>query len=398
MCAIVSNLAELEQKRVNLELSESMNTFLSGEAPGKASPFSDMNNNKVNTQFAELNNLAQINNQIISQLKANNPLSQIEFVSNYSAIQTSIRNTFGYIRINNQMNANQQQQQQVGNKQLPDMTSFNNNANSTSSSSVYDYLNQMTKNNQSRKTQPHEMLHVDLDSFNPSSARNHFNADQNANCFGDNAFDTFSANTFSASSQGSIKSSSSSQVTSSCSGSRNQLQQQKPIGPCHSYYDPATTSPISITTDSLPTTASSTSCFPSSSSTASSSHYFLDQWSNPAADLLTKSKTVNDLDLLTDDFFNSTMLRAKNSWSCMANEPAEVKETAHFSPYFDQSDNNQSPTLTALLGTSKTISENMNKFNSLSASSNKSVASNHSSYFNQKPIDETNKLISGSAT
>lgn len=61
----------------------------------------------------ELNNLLSINNQLIEKLKSSDPLSTIEFISNYSAIQTSIRNTFGYIRINQ----GQQQQQLIGQQQ-----------------------------------------------------------------------------------------------------------------------------------------------------------------------------------------------------------------------------------------------------------------------------------------
>lgn len=61
----------------------------------------------------ELNNLLSINNQLIEKLKSSDPLSTIEFISNYSAIQTSIRNTFGYIRINQ----GQQQQQLLGQQQ-----------------------------------------------------------------------------------------------------------------------------------------------------------------------------------------------------------------------------------------------------------------------------------------
>jgi tripartite motif-containing protein 2/3 len=68
-------------------------------------------NNKLNS-LTELNNLLLLNNQLINQLKNNNPLQSIEFLSNYSAIQTSIRNTFGYIRINQQQAGTQQQQQQ----------------------------------------------------------------------------------------------------------------------------------------------------------------------------------------------------------------------------------------------------------------------------------------------
>jgi len=139
-------------------------------------------------------------------------------------------------------------------------------------------------------------------------------------------------------------------LTSSNSRQYHQPGQQRPIGSAHAYHDPSVTSPISITTDSLPNTASSTSCFPSTSSTASSSNYFLDQWSNhsSATDLLTKSKTVNDLDLLADDFFNSTMLKAKSGWSSVIDHNDMGKDSHHFSPYFDASQEiNQSPNLTA---------------------------------------------------
>ncbi len=84
------------------------------------------------------------------------------------------------------------------------------------------------------------------------------------------------------------------------------------------------------------------------------------------------------------------MLKAKSGWSSVIDHNDMGKDSHHFSPYFDASQEiNQSPNLTALLGSS-----NINKINSLSASSNKSAASNHSSYF-QKPIEDNNKLISG---
>jgi hypothetical protein len=57
--------------------------------------------NEKLSSLQEMNNLLSLNNQLINQLKQSNPLQSIEFLSNYSAIQTSIRNTFGYLRINN---------------------------------------------------------------------------------------------------------------------------------------------------------------------------------------------------------------------------------------------------------------------------------------------------------
>lgn len=59
----------------------------------------------------ELNNLLAINNQLIEKLKSADPLATVEFVSNFSAIQTSIRNTFGYVRINNQAVSEQRTEQ-----------------------------------------------------------------------------------------------------------------------------------------------------------------------------------------------------------------------------------------------------------------------------------------------
>lgn len=111
--------------------------------------------------MAELNNLTLINNQIIAQLKANSPLSQIEFVSNYSAIQTSIRNTFGYIRINNKLNA----AGQMNNQMKPaDMVNFNEQTqrNLNNSASVYDYLTQMNMPGQAQRFKSQNELHVDL--------------------------------------------------------------------------------------------------------------------------------------------------------------------------------------------------------------------------------------------
>jgi len=58
------------------------------------------NNYKLINDLNEISKLLSINNQLIVQFKNTNPLTSIEFVSNFSAIQTSIRNTFGFIRIN----------------------------------------------------------------------------------------------------------------------------------------------------------------------------------------------------------------------------------------------------------------------------------------------------------
>ena len=262
-------VAELEQKRANLELSDSLTqSFLSND-PSKASPLNDLNNNKISSNIAELTNLTLINDQIISQLKANNPLSQIEFVSNYSAIQTSIRNTFGYIRINNQINA--QQTKSESNFAIP-----NNQA------SIYDYL----AKSQSHRSKPSQNeLFIDLE---PSIGHNQqfgnlpkgaFNLNSNNTLHNeirdgfDNKFDYFGnpINTFSSSSTGSSKSNCSS-ANSYNQNNTIQRAEQKPIGSC---YENNGTSPISISTDNLQVN----SCLPSNSSNASS-NYFLDQFSS----------------------------------------------------------------------------------------------------------------------
>jgi len=389
--------AELDQKRVNLGLSDSMQTFLSND-PSKVSPFNDLNNNKVSSNMAELNNLTLINNQIIAQLKANSPLSQIEFVSNYSAIQTSIRNTFGYIRINNKLNA----AGQMNNQMKPaDMVNFNEQTqrNLNNSASVYDYLTQMNMPGQAQRFKSQNELHVDL---NNEGAFN-----ENQNLYENFGNGQVNINTFSASSQSSNKSTNSSVMTASSSNSFNHLkQQQKPIGTSQSCYDNSSTSPISISTDNL--TTSNSSCLPSNSSNGSSSNYFLDHWSNPTGinDLIQKSKTSSDLDTLSDDFFNSTMVKGKNSWSSIVSsaetEQKDVAKDNFYSPYFDSTmafengkiEHNQSPTLAALLNNKNGNDKSgvLNKFNNhaitLSAGSNKSTTSTHSnnsqSFFQNK--------------
>lgn len=101
---------ELEQKRQSLEIAEAVASALQNTATQNESSLNDSlnggygklrdsNNNKISAGLAEIGSLQIINNQVLHQLKQSNPLNSIEFVSNYSAIQTSIRNTFGYIRI-----------------------------------------------------------------------------------------------------------------------------------------------------------------------------------------------------------------------------------------------------------------------------------------------------------
>lgn len=69
----------------------------------------------------EITRVASVNRQLIDKCRSTDPLASIEFVSNFAAIQTSIRNTFGFIRIN-------QQQQQSTNKQMnvDDSTAYPN--------------------------------------------------------------------------------------------------------------------------------------------------------------------------------------------------------------------------------------------------------------------------------
>lgn len=412
--------AELEQKRHALELSDSVQSFLNPNETSKASPLNDMNcmrdtnNNKISSNLVELNNLTMINNQIISQLKANNPLMQIEFVSNYSAIQTSIRNTFGYIRINNQLNA------QNGNSQVkPEMNNLNG------SNSVYDYLSQM--NNKRPKGQ--NELYVDLESSALQSGQ-FYNMNRNGlnNEVGNEVgFDYFGnttnnnnqmVNTFSASSTSSSKSTNSSIATNGSSFSNNQNNtiqklQQKPIGTSQSY-DSNGTSPISISTDTNNGQANTGLL---SNSSISSSNYLFEQfgkdWSNPNGinELIQKAKqSENDGEinhLLNEDFFNSTMVRSKNSWSSIvSSNENEIKRSDDvvmpkdlFSPYFNESfepakEQQNSPMLTALLNGNKTSYDKLgiNKFNNnsitLSAGSVKSTTSSSgnfgNSYFNNK--------------
>ncbi|CAF0819596.1 unnamed protein product, partial [Brachionus calyciflorus] len=92
---------EMKKQQVEKEITDDYDML---NVQGNTSDVMNVENglkNKLNF-LNELNNLILVNNQLILQLKSNNPLMSIEFISNYSAIQTSIRNTFGYIRINPQ--------------------------------------------------------------------------------------------------------------------------------------------------------------------------------------------------------------------------------------------------------------------------------------------------------
>jgi hypothetical protein len=102
---------ELKKQQVEKELNDCYDS-LNATAQSASNTLDDLNIKSKLSLLTELNNLITINNQLIAQLKGTNPLMSVEFVSNYSAIQTSIRNTFGFIRINQQQQQQQSQQQQ----------------------------------------------------------------------------------------------------------------------------------------------------------------------------------------------------------------------------------------------------------------------------------------------
>ncbi len=88
---------EMKKAQVENELNEYYD-LLNGQNANKVN-LEELNLKGKLNLLTELNNLIMVNNQLIAKLKETNPLMSIEFVSNYSAIQTSIRNTFGLIRI-----------------------------------------------------------------------------------------------------------------------------------------------------------------------------------------------------------------------------------------------------------------------------------------------------------
>jgi hypothetical protein len=88
---------EMKKAQVETELNEYYD-LLNGQNANKVN-LEELNLKGKLNLLTELNNLILVNNQLIAKLKETNPLLSIEFVSNYSAIQTSIRNTFGLIRI-----------------------------------------------------------------------------------------------------------------------------------------------------------------------------------------------------------------------------------------------------------------------------------------------------------
>jgi len=117
---------ELKKQQVEKELNDYYELLNHSSTSINTANLEESNlQNKMNL-LKELNNLTMVNNQLISQLKSTNPMMSIEFISNYSAIQTSIRNTFGFIRINqqqhqntqNQLHSNQQQAGQITNSSL----------------------------------------------------------------------------------------------------------------------------------------------------------------------------------------------------------------------------------------------------------------------------------------
>ena len=377
----------MEQKRQTLEIAEAVQSALASDNSSKIDTtggyMRDTNNNKINGNLAELNNLTMINNQILSQLKANNPLMSIEFVSNYSAIQTSIRNTFGYIRINNQINSASTSKPETHLSQQLSQQNFGTS--SQPSSSIYEYLTQM--NNQKQQFQQQQRakgeLHIDLDPATLSKST--WNTMESANTEIPNGMDYFGnltssnqvINTFSGSSSSSSKStnSSASNLTSSSSYSNcnnaNNLQkqlQQKPfrnIQNLDAYLN--NSSPISVATDSnsLNTTATNTN------------NYFLEHFGNKdwpqtgkpngLNDMMQKSsgKQMEDMsNAVTND--NNRLVNEDlfNSWSAiMSNLHNNESDKVQFgedsvsnkdllSPYFTDSSldaQQSSPTLSALL-------------------------------------------------
>ena len=85
---------EIEQKLV--EIAESTNKY----TKGSSNNFNG-NNHYTTSSIVELNRLAMLNYQMLHQIKTTNPIAPIEFVPKSNFIETSIKNTFGYVRFNN---------------------------------------------------------------------------------------------------------------------------------------------------------------------------------------------------------------------------------------------------------------------------------------------------------
>ena len=147
---------ELKKQQVEKELNDYYDLLNGAQTPIN---LDELNlKNKLNL-LAELNNVILVNNQLISQLKGTNPLMSIEFISNYSAIQTSIRNTFGFIRINQQgvQNGQQSQQGQVQAQQNAYNKYGNNGSNNNQSSSNFQHQHHYHHHHQEMNSQFNEL-------------------------------------------------------------------------------------------------------------------------------------------------------------------------------------------------------------------------------------------------
>ena len=96
---------EVKKQQIELELGEYYDLLHSPNVDLSKVNLEELNLKSKLGLLNELNGLLAVNSQLIAQLKITDPLKTIEFISNYSAIQTSIRNTFGLIRINSSANA-----------------------------------------------------------------------------------------------------------------------------------------------------------------------------------------------------------------------------------------------------------------------------------------------------
>lgn len=177
-------------------------------------------NNNINLDDEQMQMQSdQFDQQQQQQPFYNNPLLSIEFVSNFSAIQTSIRNTFGYIRIN-----------QNGNNANNNNNNFNmyNNSNNGIQNSLANALNlNVNSNNLSdmaTQQQQHELM-------------------ENMQLAGNGSLISALAK---------LGSSSSSSASSSASSSSSSLSHKmKPIGPPQSAAAAASSAPFtSKSTDS----------------------------------------------------------------------------------------------------------------------------------------------------
>lgn len=90
---------------------------------------------------------------------ADNPFNSIEFLSNYSAIQTSIRNTFGYIRINQNFNqSNKSNGSTATTTSLSSSSASSNNSNCNSTAQNLNSYNFFKSNYQQQQYESTQSL------------------------------------------------------------------------------------------------------------------------------------------------------------------------------------------------------------------------------------------------